>query len=283
LRIKGAQVKTKTKFPWLFILLAYGWAWLWLIPVAVSGLDYKRSPLLFLAVFIGVFGPGLAGIFLTGREGDRESRRDFWWRAVDFRRIHPGWIVLMLLLWLALHLVSNELSRFLGNPAPASELAGQVLAQPLLIPIVVVLYFIQAGIEDLGWRGYLLEKLLKSWSPLKAALLVGIVHAFWHLPFFWMAGTNQIQMGFGLDFWLFIFQAVSFSLYATLCYIDNRHSTLAVILLHTIGNLCNDLFTLPGGTTKFHLYTLFMVAGAILAGLVLIRRKKEPAHNGGEL
>jgi hypothetical protein len=112
-----------------------------------------------------------------------------------------------------------------------------------------------------------------------AALLVGVIHAFWHLPLFWMAGTNQIRMGFGLDFWLFISQAVAFSLYATLCYIDNHHSTLAVILLHTIGNLCIDLFTLSGGTAKFHLFTLFMVIGAILAGLVLSRRKGGPAVN----
>jgi uncharacterized protein len=266
-------METKSKFPWLFVLLAYGWAWMWLIPVAVSGLEYKSSPLLFLAVFMGIFGPGLAGIFLTSLEGDREAWRDFWRRASDFRRIRIGWIAFMILLWPALHLLSNGLSRLLGDPAPPSELAGQISAQPYLIPIVIVLYFIQAGIEDLGWRGYLLEKLLKSWSPLKAALLVGIIHAFWHLPFFWMAGTNQITMGFGPEFWLFILQAVAFSIFATLCYIDNRHSTLAVILLHTIGNLCNDFFTLPGGTTKFHLYTLFMLAGAILVSLVLVRRK----------
>lgn len=263
------------KFPWFYLLLAYGWTWLWLIPVALTRLDYQSSPLLLLIIFIGIFGPGLAGIILTYRDGDPEKRRDFWQRASDFRRIRFGWVAFMLLLWPALHLLSNILSKAWGSEPPASEMVKQVTAQPLLIPVIVILYFIQAGIEDLGWRGYMLEKVLRSWSPVNAALLVGVFHAFWHLPFFFIVGTNQIKMGFGFDFWLFVAQALSFSIYATWCYVDNRHSTLAAILLHTIGNLCNDIFTLPGGTLKFQLYTLFMVVGAIVISLVWLKRKRD--------
>ena len=264
--------KTDSKFPWLYLLLAYGLAWLWFIPVALTRQDYKSSPVLLLAVFVGVFGPGLAGIILTYRDRDPEKRRDFWRRATDFRRIRLGWIVFMLLLWPALHLLSNILSKALGSAPPVSEMVQSLAAQPLLIPAIVVLYFIQAGLEDLGWRGYMLERTLQSWSPVKAALLVGIFHALWHLPLFWVVGTNQIKMGIGFDFLLFVAQAVSFSIYATWCYVDNRHSTLAAILLHTVGNLCNDVFTLPGGTMKFQLYTLFMVAGAFVISLVWLRR-----------
>ncbi len=267
-------MKAPAKFPWRFLLLAYGWAWLWLIPVALTRRDYQSSPRLLLAVFIGVFGPGLAGIILTHREGNREARRDFWQRAFDIRRIRSRWILIMLLLWPILHLSASILSSASDSEAPASELVGQLAAQPLLIVVVALLYFIQAGIEDLGWRGYMLEQILNSWAPVKAALLVGIFHALWHLPMFWIVGTNQIKMGFGFDFWLFVAQAVAFSFYATWCYVDNHHSTLAVILLHTIGNLCNDVFTLPGGTLKFQLYTLFMVIGAIVVGAIWLRQEK---------
>lgn len=269
-----------SRFPWLYLLLAYGWAWSWTLPVALTGLDYQSSPLLLLVVFIAIFGPGLAGIFLTSREGGRQATREFWQRALDVRRIRWRWIGLILLLWPALHLLANGLSKALGSEAPASELVRQMAGQPLLILVVVVLYFAQAGLEDLGWRGYMLEKLLRSWNPILAALLVGIFHAFWHLPFFFVAGTNQIKMGFGFSFWLFVAQAVAFSFYATWCYIDNRHSTLAAILLHTVGNLCNDIFTLPAGTLKFELYSLFMVIGAFLIASVWLRRAQGMA--GGQ-
>jgi len=268
-----SSMKPTSKFPWLYLLIAYGWAWLWTIPVALTRQDYQSSPLLLSITFIGVFGPGLAGILLTYRDQDRKARRDFWQRALDIRRVHLRWIIFMLLLWPALHLLANGLSAALGSDAPASEMVKEMTTQPLIIPVIVIMYFLQALLEDLGWRGYMLEKVLRSLSPVNAALLVGIFHAFWHLPFFFIVGTNQIKMGLGFDFWLFVAQAVSFSIYATWCYVDNRHSTLAAILLHTVGNLCNDIFTLPGGTLKFQLYTLFMVAGAIVISLVWLKRK----------
>jgi membrane protease YdiL (CAAX protease family) len=261
-------MRTLKKFPWLYLVLAYGWAWMCWIPVALSGQDYQASPWLFAVVFAGIAGPGLAGILLARLEASRGGSRDYWQRALDFRRIRPGWIVFMLLLWPSLQLFANTLSRLLGGQVPASELVDQISARPVILPVVVLLYFLQAAIEDLGWRGYMLEKLLHSWSPLKAALLVGVFHAFWHLPLFWVAGTNQIKMGIGLDFWLFVVQAIAFSVYASWCYVDNRHSTLAAVLMHTIGNLCNDIFALMGSPTKFQLYTLIMVVGALVLGLI---------------
>lgn len=267
-------MKTAVKFPWLYLLTAYGWAWLWTIPVAWSRQDYQASTLLFFATFIGIFGPGLAGIILTYRE-DREARRDFWQRAFDVRRVQMRWIIFMLLLWPALHLLANGLSKVLGSDVPVSEMIRDIANQPLILPVIVILYFLQALLEDIGWRGYMLEKVLHSWSPVNAALIVGFFHTFWHLPFFFIVGTNQIEIGFGFGFWLFVVQAVAFSIYATWCYLDNRHSTLAAVLLHTVGNLCNDLFTFQAGTGEFSLYTLFMVIGAVDISTVWLKRKGE--------
>lgn len=274
-------MKSATKFPWLYLLLAYGWAWLWWIPIALSRIDYQSSPLLIFIVLIGVFGPGLAGIFLTYHSGNPEERRDFWQRASDIRRVRWQWIILMLLLWPAMHLVSDLTSTSLGNPPPASEMVAQIAAQPPFALVVVVLFFLQASLEDLGWRGYMQEHLLRSHTPIQSALIVGIFHAFWHLPLFFVVGTNQTKMGLGLNFWLFVAQAVAFSFYATWCYIDNRHSTLAAILLHTVGNLCNDIFTLQGGTLKFELHTFFMVAGALAIALTWLRRSTSPQMRVG--
>ena len=264
------------KLPWPYLLLAYGWAWLWWIPLALSRINYQSSPLLIWVVLIGVFGPGLAGIVLTYRSRDPGARRDFWQRAFDFRRVQWRWIVFMLLLWPAMHILANFVSTALGSPPPASEMVARITAQPPYALVVVVLFFLQALLEDLGWRGYMQEHLLRSHTPNRSALIVGIFHAFWHLPLFFIVGTNQAQMGIGINFWLFVAQAVAFSFYATWCYVDNHHSTLAAVLLHTVGNLCNDLFTLPGGTLKFQLLTFLMVIGALVISLIWLGRKASP-------
>ena len=278
-------MKTVKGRPWLFVALAYGWAWLFWIPVALTRMDYQQSPLLVAVILLGVFGPGVAGIVLTYRDGDREKIRDFWQRALDPRRIQWGWLAFMLVLWPALHLAANLFAQAAGSPAPASALVAQMTAQPSFILVVVVLYFLQAWLEDLGWRGYMGEQLLRSWSPGWTAAVVGIVHAFWHLPLFFVMGTNQMKMGMGFEFWLFVTQAVAFSFYATWCYVDNGRSTLAAILLHTLGNLSNDIFTLQGGTLKLPLYTVLMLLGAVIIHVLMSRGREalEPGAFGRDV
>ncbi len=265
------------RVPWVYLMLAYGWSWLVWTPVAFTRIDYQSSPVLVALLLLGVFGPGLAAIFLTYRGTDGAERRDFWRRLLDLRRIRWAWIALMLLLWPALHIAANGIARAAGQPVPSSALVAQVRAQPPFLLVVVVLYFLQAALEDLGWRGYMGERLLQFHRPGIAALLVGIFHAFWHLPMFFIVGTNQSRMGFGLDFWLFVAQAVAFSVLATWCYVGNAHSTMAAILLHTVGNLCNDICTLAGSSLKLQLYTALMIVAALIITLLLSRRANAPA------
>lgn len=130
--------------------------------------------------------------------------------------------------------------------------------------MVVILYLLQAGLEELGWRGYLLDRLQARWRPLTASLLVGVVHTFWHLPLFWIVGTNQSRWALGVDTWLFIALVFSGSIYSTWCYNANRRSILAVILLHTTANLCLDIFLLPG-TGEWIFKILFALSALAIA------------------
>ena len=45
---------------------------------------------------------------------------------------------------------------------------------PAGILIVMILYLLQAALEELGWRGYMLENLQMIWKPLTASLVLGI-------------------------------------------------------------------------------------------------------------
>lgn len=266
------------RLPWPYLIIAYGWSWVIWIAVAFTRTDYQSSPALTALLLLGVFGPGIGGIFLTYRNTDRARRRDFWRRLLDLRRLRWQWIAFMLVLWPALQLAANGAAQALGQPVPPSGLVAQLIAQPPFLLLVVILYFLQAALEDLGWRGYMGEHLLHSQSPGTAAVLVGVFHAFWHLPLFFVVGTNQMKMGLGPEFWLFVVQVIAFSVAATWCYVDNRHSTLAAILLHTAGNLCNDLFNLSGSPLKLQLYTLLMLVAALAVHAWMSRSGRRAAR-----
>ena len=48
-----------------------------------------------------------------------------------------------------------------------------------------VFIFLWIGLgEEPGWRGFVLPRLLVGRSALSAALILGVIHAVWHLPLF---------------------------------------------------------------------------------------------------
>ncbi len=256
----------RTRFPWLYLLLAYVLAWIFWIPIALTGRDYQSSPMLITLLMLGVFGPGLAGIILTYREGGRKAGQEFWQRAFDFRRIRPVWYGMILLFWPGMSLIAITTNYFSNHGLPGFALLKQMVLQPASILVIPVLYLIQAGLEELGWRGYMLDRVQAAWKPLGASLIIGVFHAFWHLPLFWVVGTNQITFGFGLDFWIFVGFVFAGSIYSTWCYNCNQRSTLAVILLHTTLNLSLDLFTEPGSERR--LYFLLLILGAFVIAAI---------------
>jgi membrane protease YdiL (CAAX protease family) len=220
---------------------------------------------LLAVVFLGACGPGVAGIILTYRELGKEGGRDFWHRVFDFRRISPKWYALIILLFPALHLIAIAINHWLGSSPPEFAFIKEAISMPVGIPIIVILYLLQAGLEELGWRGYMLDRLQAIWKPLTASLVLGVFHAFWHLPLFWIVGTNQSRYLSGVEFALFVAFVTSGSFYNTWCYNDNHRSTLAVILLHTVANLVLDAFLLP--ETGEYIFKIVAAFGAVLIAI----------------
>jgi membrane protease YdiL (CAAX protease family) len=75
---------------------------------------------------------------------------------------------------------------------PATALASAVLQPAVIGPlkwpdptllVMALVWPLMAAIgEEIGWRGYLLPRLEQRFGLLGAALLIGLVWGFWHLP-----------------------------------------------------------------------------------------------------
>lgn len=88
-----------------------------------------------------------------------------------------------------------------------------------------------AWLEELGWRRFALDRVLRSHSPLEASLLLGLPWAFIHLviilPGMMSAGAPAIPQTIGL---------IALSVLLTWVYVRSRGSLLAVTLLHGVQN-----------------------------------------------
>ena len=139
-------------------------------------------PLVWLLTRVVDFGPTIAGLImitlLAGKSGLRTTRLELgrW-------RVNPIWYVIAI--GVPAILAGSAVGIFftLGN-----EFNG-VLAVPMRqIPIIfggwiAIRFLIGGGLgEEIGWRGFALNQLLKIQGALKASIVIGLIWTFWHLP-----------------------------------------------------------------------------------------------------
>lgn len=130
-----------------------------------------------------------------------------------------------------------------GGSGAQFEGIVRFLSQPLkILPFVALMIFFGPLPEELGWRGYALDRLQVKWSALASSLILGIAWALWHLPLFFIEGTYQNSLGLGtLPFWLFMMAMIPESILMTWIYNNNRRSTLSAVLFHSMINITGEL------------------------------------------
>ena len=218
---------------WAYFAITFGFSWLFWIPIAITRLE---APL--PIIVIGAFSPSLAGTWLTYRSADKAGRHDVWQRVIRLDLIGLRWYTLILLLFPAIMTITFLIESTMGGTLPSLESAKQTLSQPIQLFIFIISMAIGGPLaEELGWRGFALDRLQSKWNALQASLILGLIHAAWHLPLFFMSGTSQGVMGFATAlFWLWVIQVVAGSIFFTWVYNNNNRSILSAILVHFMNN-----------------------------------------------
>jgi membrane protease YdiL (CAAX protease family) len=111
--------------------------------------------------------------------------------------------------------------------------------------------------EELGWRGFLLPRMLGKMAPLSAALILGTIWMIWHIPAFLMSGVPQSNMSFPI----FAVGGIALNVFLTWLFLNARQSILiAGIIPHALANAWGDAM---GPMTWIN-------AGVLMAGAVLL-------------
>lgn len=180
-----------------FVLLAYGISYLIGIPVlfAVSAWAPGASQPLdtYLSRVLVVYGPGLAALLLAwitrGGEGCFKL----------IARLLPKWAELP---WAMGILIVGGLSSsfaLLLTGVELRELLSVVRANAMLLLIHFVLQILIVSVgEELGWRGWLLPRLLERTDRLRATLLLALLWGVWHGPLLFSGFTTTVMFLFGV-------------------------------------------------------------------------------------
>src|SRR6266545_4858081 len=247
-----------------FILFTFVFSWLFWSVAIFNGQPRTTFPNIIFFI-LGGSGPSLIALTIVLRGFNTEARRDFWSRVIDPRRIRPAWWLLSLLAIPLVIVLGIALDVLLGGELPAMPNLKLLAADPVSIPIFVLMMLIGGPVsEELGWRGFALESFQQKWSPLRSTLILSAIWWIWHLPLFFMRGTTHYDWGlFTPMFWLFMIQVLLLTIFMTLAYNHNGRSVLAAILIHFSYNLMISLLV-PVSTAAFAFATVFLAALVIV-------------------
>jgi membrane protease YdiL (CAAX protease family) len=219
----------------------------------------------------------LGGVGLTYLTQGKEGRRDYWLRIIDPNRIGGKWYLVIFLFVPVLTALAALIDiLFGGSGATLEEAAIRFLRDPLaIIPFALSLFFIGPFIEELGWRGYVLERLQAKWNALASTLILGLVWALWHLPLFFIKDTYQYNLGAGSpSFWLFMIDIIPETALLTWIFNNTQRSTLAAILFHFMINFTGELIA---ATKQADFYSsLLWMFSAIVITMIMIWNARTP-------
>lgn len=202
----------------VFFLVAFGIPWTAAIAARSAHVPFPEgTPAFMIAAAFCSVGGVLAVYVEGGRLGLRELAR----RCTLYRAPFVWWLY-ALLLALGVHALATVIyAAFHGRIGPVRPMA--------LFREWWLLYMFGFGMlqgplaEELGWRGFLLPRLLNEYSPLKASVILGIVWAAWHINVIFSPFSTIV---------LFTASAVALSILMTVLFLHTRGSLLLAIVMH---------------------------------------------------
>lgn len=229
------------------------------VPFWIAGGARLPLPMTLPASSLMWINPAIAAAVLSYRAGGPSSLRRLLRRAVDFRKIKSRRQYLALLALVpSLYLASFLIMRLTRRPLPES------IHIPFgWTPVYLIVFFVPAMGEELGWSGYALDPLQKRWGPLRASLMLGIVWQVWHI-------VPQAQAGNSAT-WILWHAVYSVALRVLIVWSYNRtgQSVFAAALVHTTDNVSWSLFPNDGS----HLDPQVNSFVAWLAVLIVLLRR----------
>ena len=175
-----------------------------------------QHPLFYLAVY----APAIAAFPVVARYGGLKGLRRYLSRLRLWRSSRAWWAFLI---------VGLPLVFFIGAVLKGDLIAAMPrFSSWQSLAALLGLVLIKGPVEEFGWRGLALPLLQRRLAPIWAALILGGIWGFWHLPAFMLSGTQQSAWSFAP----FFVGTVAISVLMTALFNASAGSILLAALFH---------------------------------------------------
>jgi uncharacterized protein len=254
-----------------YFVLAFAISWGGILPIiggvgAIPGTAEKTTKLFPAVYLVTVAGPSLAGLLLTGLTGGSTAFRELGSRLLKWR-VGARWYAVALLTT-PLTVMATLLSLSLISPEfLPGFLATSVKASMLQFGFVASVGLLTGLLEELGWTGFAIPRLLGRHGVLATGLFVGFLWGAWHfLSNIWGSGTSS-----GVPLALFM-PAILFSFLppyrVLMVWVYDRTESLLVAMLMHASLVAFWIISTPVGMVGVPLVTWYLVWAAALWAVV---------------
>ena len=214
-----------------FFALTFVVSWIFFIAGAAGGGAFGHpvpvlAELQSMLFFIGTVTPALVAIWLTARAEGRSALQSLLARVLHWE-VAGRWYVLAILYMPVVKLAVALSYRAINGAWPHFGNESWYL----IIGAMVISTPVQAG-EEIGWRGFALPRLASRMGFRGASVLLGVVWATWHLPFFYVPGIDM----YGQSFPIFVAGVTAISVAMAWLYVRTNGSLLLTMLMHSAIN-----------------------------------------------
>jgi CAAX protease family protein len=213
-----------------FFALTFIIAWSLWLPLGIL------APEETLLTLPGAWAPTISALILIGTAEGRGGVRMFLTKVIQWR-VGFGWYLVVLFGIAAIAYVAIGIGLLFGIAAPAISMPDGLPREVWIgaLPIIFLINIFLGGplAEDIGWRGYILPKLRERMPALHASLLIGIIWAIWHIPFFIFREWHSVVGN--VPFLWFALLTTSWSVLFAWVYV-NTDSILMPVLFHAAIN-----------------------------------------------
>jgi membrane protease YdiL (CAAX protease family) len=163
-------------------------------------------------------------LFLTWRVHGKDGMR-MMVRRLNPRTVNLKWHLVILLVISLATLGQLIIIRLLGYSFDLSLFLTRIV---FLLPLLIL----GPLSEELGWRGYALDRLGTRWNALISSLMVGFFWGLWHLPLFYIPGTSQYL--YDISFFGFLVGLLAISVLYTWIFNNTGASIWSAVFFHWI-------------------------------------------------
>ena len=260
-----------------YFFLAYiiSWGGI-LITLGTGGFSFYRgnsvltgefSPQMLLAWIFMISGPFLAAVMLsTMMEGMKGVKNLL--SSLGRWNVHWKWYLISLLLFPVI----------LYSMFFLFSLSDRQFYPSFMIGFGIMVGLTGGLLEEVGWTGFAFPRMQAKYGFLKAAVLLGLVHAFWHLLADAWGSMAFYKDLYALHFFLWILALVA--LRVILSWIFNKTSSLLIAVFTHASFTGSQFMSTPANLTaaeNIAWYAVFVVGLWIMAIGIIGRERKTSA------